>query len=89
MYYTVGWNSISEFFLPAGSPVHLPFISVIIPARNEERNLPVLLESLYAQTYSKDCFEVILVDDFSEDNSAGIVSSFPMDNLQLVKLKDH
>ncbi|MBS3140196.1 glycosyltransferase, partial [Candidatus Woesearchaeota archaeon] len=37
---------------------HQPFISVLIPARNEENNLPQLLQSLLKQTYPH--FEVII-----------------------------
>ena len=40
-------------------------VSVIIPARNEERNLPFLLDSLKKQTLSP--YEIIVVDDFSSD----------------------
>lgn len=40
--------------------------SIIVPFRNEEQNLPVLLESLSNLNYPTDFFEVILVDDNSE-----------------------
>jgi cellulose synthase/poly-beta-1,6-N-acetylglucosamine synthase-like glycosyltransferase len=89
MYYRGGWNSIPEFQKAEGSLPEFPFISVIVPARNEASNLNALLVSLKSQSYPKDYFEVIVMDDFSEDNTPGIVHSFPMDNLQLVKLKDH
>jgi len=45
-----------------------PTLSVIVPARNEERNLPTLLESLAAQDLSPT--EVIVVDDDSTDSTA-------------------
>jgi 4,4'-diaponeurosporenoate glycosyltransferase len=45
-------------------------VSVIIPARNEETNLPPLLESL---RQSASCpFEVLVVDDDSTDNTAAV-----------------
>jgi len=43
-------------------------VSVIIPARNEERSLPRLLESLLAQNPAPT--EIIVVDDHSEDRTA-------------------
>lgn len=49
-------------------------ISVIIPARNEERNLPRLLESLKLQTLQPD--EVIVIDDHSEDRTRSIAESY-------------
>lgn len=41
--------------------------SIIVPFRNEAENLPVLLESLSKLNYPMELFEVILVDDDSED----------------------
>ncbi|MDK2806290.1 MAG: 4,4-diaponeurosporenoate glycosyltransferase [Clostridium butyricum] len=49
-------------------------VSVIIPARNEEKNLPYILESLKNQTYMP--YEVILVDDFSSDKTFEIAKSY-------------
>ncbi|MDN3491262.1 glycosyltransferase family 2 protein [Winogradskyella bathintestinalis] len=50
--------------------------SVIIPFRNEATNLPVLLEAIVNLNYPKTMFEVILVDDDSEDNSVSIIKKF-------------
>jgi 4,4'-diaponeurosporenoate glycosyltransferase len=47
-----------------------PSISVIIPARNEEHNLPLLLADLSAQTLPD--FEIICIDDDSEDSTGQI-----------------
>ncbi len=61
-----GWNkSFSEEV--KDSPVH--FLSVIIPFRNEEKNLLSLIESLLKLDYPKEKFEVLLIDDHSTDNS--------------------
>ncbi len=48
-----------------------PMISVIIPARNEERNIGECLRSVLAQTYPN--FEVIVVDDRSSDATLQIL----------------
>ncbi len=45
------------------------FVSVIIPFRNEESNITKLIHSLKSQTYNKSYFEVILIDDNSNDKS--------------------
>jgi 4,4'-diaponeurosporenoate glycosyltransferase len=55
----------TKSILPSGTR-----ISVIIPARNEEKNLPLLLNSLKEQTLLPD--EIIVIDDFSTDRTAGI-----------------
>lgn len=49
-------------------------LSVIIPARNEESNLPHLLRSIQTQTYQP--FEIIVVDDGSIDRTRDIATSF-------------
>lgn len=49
-------------------------VSVIIPARNEEENLPLLLESLTRQDYPN--FEVLVIDDQSTDSTWEIIESF-------------
>jgi 4,4'-diaponeurosporenoate glycosyltransferase len=49
-------------------------LSIIIPARNEEYNLPYLLDSLQSQTVSP--YEIIVVDDFSEDRTKEIAESY-------------
>lgn len=43
-------------------------VSLIVPLRNEEKNLPLLLQSLESQSYSD--FEIILIDDHSTDGTA-------------------
>jgi cellulose synthase/poly-beta-1,6-N-acetylglucosamine synthase-like glycosyltransferase len=40
--------------------------TIIVPFRNEAKNLPVLLDSLSKLNYPMELFEVILVDDESE-----------------------
>lgn len=48
--------------------------SIVIPFRNESENLPVLLESLSKLNYSTELFEIIFINDFSEDNSSEIIT---------------
>ena len=54
----------------ADAPGPLPTASVIIPARNEERNLPTLLRSLASQPVKPR--EIIVVDDGSTDRTAEV-----------------
>jgi 4,4'-diaponeurosporenoate glycosyltransferase len=49
-------------------------LSIIIPARNEEQNLPVLLRSISAQSVKPA--EVIVVDDGSTDRTAAVAREF-------------
>ena len=64
-----------------------PFISILIPARDEETNIEACLKSLQKQDYPN--FEVLVLDDNSLDNTAGIVGQIAAaDNrIQLIKGK--
>jgi len=47
-------------------------ISVIVAAKNEGQNIPSLLKALSSQNYPADKYEVIIVDDNSEDNTYSV-----------------
>jgi cellulose synthase/poly-beta-1,6-N-acetylglucosamine synthase-like glycosyltransferase len=47
-----------------------PFVSVIIPCRNEAKHIGVALDDLAGQDYPADRLQVIVVDDRSEDGTA-------------------
>lgn len=57
-------------------PNHAIHISVLIPARNEEAGILDCLRSLSRQTYPKDRFEVIVLDDHSTDATAAVVGDY-------------
>src|SRR5436190_23151385 len=52
------------------------FVSVIIPARNEEEQILNCLNDFLVQDYPIDFFEVIVVNDHSTDATAAIVNKF-------------
>ena len=58
-------------------------LSIIIPARNEEKSLPLLLEDLCAQSCQP--LEIICVDDDSSDSTAQIAESF---GVRVISLHD-
>ena len=53
----------------------LPFISIVIAARNEENNLPFLIEDLVNQEYPLDKFEIIIINDRSSDSTPTILDN--------------
>lgn len=62
--------------LPAGGEKeNTRKVSIIIPFRNETHSLPRLVADLLAQSYPKKLFEVVFVDDHSEDGSRTMVDS--------------
>jgi glycosyltransferase involved in cell wall biosynthesis len=64
-----------------------PFVSVIVPMRNERRHIERCLQSLAVQDYPRDKFEVIVVDGNSNDGSRELVESLRDDvpNLRVLE----
>lgn len=71
----VGWFLVFQNGSRSAS-IEEQSITVIVPFRNEEQNLPNLLKSLAGQNYPSKLYELILVDDHSTDHSASIVRQF-------------
>jgi cellulose synthase/poly-beta-1,6-N-acetylglucosamine synthase-like glycosyltransferase len=63
--YTIGWFRLKTFN-PGQNYLNI-VVSIIVPARNEENNIDVLLKNLTQQDYPKENYEVIIVDDNSTD----------------------
>ncbi|MEX0861261.1 glycosyltransferase [Nitrosopumilus sp.] len=59
-----------------------PKVSIILPARNEEEFLGKCLESLLDQDYEN--YEVIVIDDSSEDSTGKIISEFAKKNSKII-----
>jgi glycosyltransferase involved in cell wall biosynthesis len=59
-------------------------ISVVIAARNEESSVEACLKSLEQQFLEKNFFEVIVVDDHSEDHTTNKILSFSKNHPELV-----
>jgi hypothetical protein len=67
--------------LPADLPPRPPRVSLIVAARNEERNIETALDSLLAQDYPD--YEVIVVDDRSIDSTPQILARAQARNTKL------
>ena len=57
-------------------------VSIIIPAKNEARNLPHLINSIFKQTAKA---EVIVVNDGSDDNTSEMLKSFDVIEVKLAE----
>lgn len=53
-----------------------PFVSIIIPAKNEDRFIERCLDSVCDQTYPADKFEIIVIDNNSHDQTATLAKRF-------------
>jgi glycosyltransferase involved in cell wall biosynthesis len=62
-----------------------PKVSIIVPARNEEKIISKCLQSLLSQDY--DNYEVIAIDDSSTDKTLSIISELSKKNPRLILVK--
>lgn len=63
------------------------FVSIIIPFRNEEENILSNLKSIEAQLYPPEKYEVIYVDDYSDDGSAKVlVKNIKQKNIKVISV---
>lgn len=74
----VGFDRVKKFDVSPKKPT--TFFSIVIPFRNESVNLPLLLDSIKNLNYPIELFEIILIDDFSEDDSVRQIYSWRMEN---------
>ena len=54
----------------------VPFLTVIVPTRNEARHIAACLDSIVATTYPRDRLEILVVDGMSTDSTRMIVEAY-------------
>ncbi|SHG43720.1 Glycosyltransferase, catalytic subunit of cellulose synthase and poly-beta-1,6-N-acetylglucosamine synthase [Salegentibacter echinorum] len=69
-----GWKRI-PYFSSEGLPSQ-HYFSIIIPFRNEAENLPDLLKSIAEINYPASKFEILMINDASEDTGVAIIKNF-------------
>jgi len=84
--YAVGWWVQRGRWQCIPKTGGLPSVTVVVAARNEAANIGALLESLAAQDYPQEAFEVIIVDDHSDDDTAGIAERAALPNARVLRL---
>lgn len=65
---------------------NLPFVTVIIPARNESTNIASCVNCILNQDYPRDLLEVIVVDDNSTDSTPEIVRKIALSDSRVTLL---
>ena len=61
----------------ADAPAEAPLVSIVVPARNEARNIERCIRSALATRYPR--LEVIAVDDYSTDDTGAILRRIAAD----------
>lgn len=84
-----GWHRLPVFSCEKNiAAPSKTFASIIIAARNEERNIATCLNELLEQDFLPADFEIILVDDHSVDSTISMVNGFVLkhSNIKLISL---
>jgi poly-beta-1,6-N-acetyl-D-glucosamine synthase len=80
-----GWRKLKPLAAKIDSR---PFLSVIVPMRNEQSHISMLLQDLNVQDYSKSSFEIIVIDDHSADESLQMAANCAISNIKIRSLPD-
>ena len=65
-------------------------VSIIIPCKNEQSTIHLLLEALYTQTYPKSAMEVVIADGGSTDGTQSVIRGWQTEHQDLdIKLIDN
>ncbi|MFK7948695.1 MAG: glycosyltransferase [Saprospiraceae bacterium] len=89
--YTEGWKVLPIWTIPDNFEPKTK-ITILIPARNEADNINSCINSILKQTYPNHLFEVIILDDFSEDETPQLVKNYSkkgFTNIRLLQLADY
>jgi glycosyltransferase involved in cell wall biosynthesis len=86
--YAIGFWRQKSFDIPDNF-IPKTKISVIVAARNECSNIENCVQSILAQNYPSHLFELIIVDDFSTDNTVELVHKYSSPNLKVLLLSEN
>ncbi|MFZ4476821.1 MAG: glycosyltransferase, partial [Saprospiraceae bacterium] len=77
LFYWYGWQRLPEVpYLEDEAAIQS--LTVVIPARNEEQNMADCLYSILACQYPYEKFEVLVIDDHSDDDTVAIVEWYEL-----------
>ena len=85
--FQAGFNRLREYRIQPGQTVTEP-VSIVVPLRNEQDNIPGLLAALAEQEYPASSMEIILVNDHSVDGTHDLLKTIKNDNLLVVNMTD-
>ncbi|MDI9320341.1 MAG: glycosyltransferase [Phycisphaerales bacterium] len=87
--YRIGYQLQQSFIIRDVHFTTKTKISVVVAARNESANIEKCIQHILRQNYPQHLFELIIVDDFSTDDTVQLVRNFDSKNLRLLSLVDY
>ncbi|MFK7809507.1 MAG: glycosyltransferase [Saprospiraceae bacterium] len=87
--YFVDWQAISIFKAESQyTATAKTKVSILVPARNEAANIERCIHSILKQDYDKSFFEIIVIDDHSEDDTAALAEAIEDKRIHVIRLAD-
>ena len=83
--YFINWKSIPAWEIPPNFSPQTK-VTIIIPARNESAYIQTCIQSILDQKYPTQLFEILVIDDHSEDNTTELVRQFQAPNTHVLLL---
>lgn len=83
--YVRGWRRLPTWSVPLDFAPKTS-VTVLVPARNEAANISACLHAILACNYPQHLLEILVLDDFSTDDTARIVSEIAAANAGRVRL---
>ena len=77
----LGFNKVKSFERNDVTPKTA--FTIVVPFRNEEKNLDRLLQSLSQLNYPISLIQIVMVDDFSKDNSTAIYNKWRLNHQEV------
>ena len=68
--------------------VDLPFVSIVVPAYNEEAQIAGAIDALLAQDYPADRLQILILSDASTDRTDEIVASYASRGVELMRMTE-
>ena len=66
-----------------------PTVSVVVAARNEEKNIARRVRDILAQDYPPEKLEIVVVSDGSSDRTVEVLAALKASNLKVIALPDN
>lgn len=87
LYFLIGWLKVNKNDgKEATKNRSLPFVSIIIPVRNEAEHIQHCINSVIVQNYPQHLYEIIVIDDYSTDETYALAREIHRDNLTILNL---
>lgn len=88
LFFLIFWLK-QKRFQPSTKTAKEVSVTIVVPVRNEEKGIKECIESLFNQTYPKYLYEVIVVDDYSTDDTRKIMREMDIPALRLFDLQQY